>query len=590
MSSGALGKAVSNIHTNITRSLEYIVNPEKTEKQLLVSGINCYRPEDFAKTSKEFKQINDKFKKANMKTGKPIIAHHYLISFDPKDNIEPQKAHELSVEIINKFLKKEHQAVLSTHTDKKNHIHTHIIFNSYNKNNGKKYESSPEKLREFKKIINEVCLEHNLSIINKNTIKEKTVNLNYKEWMHKNNILDDKKIDRFKFIREAIKSILKDNRVESLEQLAEDLQKKYSLNVRYKNNRTGEIYKNITFQSNEWEKGIRGKYDISLETIIERLKGREIKNSKYEEYCINNDTTNYKEYIKDAIDTELKNNAAITSIEDLAKMLKEKYNIEMQYLSAKGFYLKRFKFKALDSKQKNFIGSASISKENRQNYELKAIQNNILKTQNVKFGIDIRENLKILSKNLLISGKPDRWGINTGLDYITKRNLTVSSDIDITRTKIATLKGKNELEIDEIDNYIKQMDLIYRRLQKKMIEVKSLEKEVDELTIFKMKRKKEITEKINSVKDEIEKLRESEFYQKNIKYSEKMKELNEEKDKHTQTLKQCDKETSLLYTIETIDKNKESILEQLKINQQIEQEKEEKQHENNLNKSLGINL
>jgi hypothetical protein len=122
MSSGALGKAVSNIHTNITRSLEYIVNPEKTEKQLLVSGINCYRPEDFAKTSKEFKQINDKFKKANMKTGKPIIAHHYLISFDPKDNIEPQKAHELSVEIINKFLKKEHQAVLSTHTDKKNHI------------------------------------------------------------------------------------------------------------------------------------------------------------------------------------------------------------------------------------------------------------------------------------------------------------------------------------------------------------------------------------------------------------------------------------------------------------------------------------
>jgi hypothetical protein len=271
-------------------------------------------------------------------------------------------------------------------------------------------------------------------------------------------------------------------------------------------------------------------------------------------------------------------------------MLKEKYNIEMQYLSAKGFYLKRFKFKALDSKQKNFIGSASISKENRQNYELKAIQNNILKTQNVKFGIDIRENLKILSKNLLISGKPDKWGINTGLDYMTKRNLTVSSDIDITRTKIATLKGKNELEIDEIDNYIKQMDLIYRRLQKKMIEVKSLEKEVDELTIFKMKRKKEITEKINSVKDEIEKLRESEFYQKNIKYSEKMKELNEEKDKHTQTLKQCDKETSLLYTIETIDKNKESILEQLKINQQIEQEKEEKQHENNLNKSLGINL
>lgn len=574
MSSGAVGKAISNIHNNVARSLEYITNPKKTEKQLLVSGVNCYEPEDFARTAKEFKQIRDKFSKGNFKGKKPILAHHYLISFDPGDNVDPQKAHQLSREIIDRFLKKEYQAVLSTHIDKESHIHTHIIFNTYNKNDGKKYESSPAKLREFKKIINEICLEHDLNLINKRKFGEKKIDLNYGEWLKKNNIIDDRKTERFKYIRQATKSILKNRDINSLEKFEKALKEQYGLEIKYKNSNE-RLYKNITFKTEDWEKGIRGKYDISLENIILKLKGIEVKNNKFEEFCIDNDTTDYKQYIKNAIDTELENNISITKVEDLAEVLKVKYNIEMKYTTSSGLYLRRFKFKALDSRQKNFIGSASLDKENRDKYELKGFKERITNTQKIKFGIDIKENLKILNKNLLISNRKDQWGIGIGLNYMTKRNLRTRSDIDIRRTKLSTIKNKNEIEINKINEYIKQMELIYTRLQKKIIEVKSLEKEISELSMFKGKRKKELNQKLENIKNDIENLKESQFYQKEIKYSEKAEKLNKEKNEYTTLLRECEKEYSLLYTIETIDKNKENILERLQTDFQKEQEEKE---------------
>ncbi|MBX4267143.1 relaxase/mobilization nuclease domain-containing protein [Clostridium estertheticum] len=585
MSSGAIGKAISNIHNNVIKSLEYITNPDKTEKQLLVSGIHCYKPDDSKKTGKEFKETYNKFSKKEQANKKPIVAHHYLISFDPNDNINSQKSHELSREIINRFLKNEHQVVLSTHIDKEKHIHTHIIFNTYNKNKGKKYESSPAKLKEFKEIINEVCLEHKLNLINKPNFGEKKVDLNYREWLDSKNITDDKKISRFKYIREVIKLVLKDRKIDSLDKLSKVLKKRYNLNIKYKSYKTNKLYKNITFKSDDWEKSVRGKFDISLENIIAQLEGKNVKYNKFEEYCIEYNTTDHKKYIKNAIDEELKNNISILSIDDLAEVLQRKYNIEMKFLSCTGAFLKSFKFKALDSEQKNFIGAASLDKENRSNYEVKGIKDKISKLQEIKFGTDIRENLEILNKNFLISGKKDKWGISTGLNYMTKINLRSKNDIYIRHTRLSTVKNKNEVDIDKINVSLKEMELIYSRLKKKMIEVKSLGLEISELGIFNSKQKKELIQKTNNIKVEINQLKESEFYQKEMKYSEKSEKLNEEKADCVSILKECDNEFDLLYNIETINKDKEKILEELKRDQQ-----EQEQQKKNFKKILDIDL
>lgn len=586
MSSGAVGKAISNIHSGIKRSLKYITDPEKTEDELLVSGINCYEPENFIKTEKDFKQIYDRFSKNKKINNKSIVAHHYLISFDPYDKVTAQKAHELSKEVIDKFLKGEHQAVLATHIDKEN-VHTHIIFNTYNKNTGKKYESSPEKLREFKKVINEVCLEHNLNLINKFE-RDKSINLTYKDWMIKNNIAEDKKLERFKFIRTAIAHVLKSTQVKSIDKLAKLLKQQYGLTLIYKNYKTNMLYKSITFKCSDWDRGIRGKHDISLENITARLEGRDTQISKFEEYCIENNTDDYKGYIKRSIDFELKSNIGIAKVEDLAEILKSKYNIEMKFLSAKGMYLKRFKFRVLESSHKNYIGSSSLDKENREDYELSGIKNRISKIQNITFGNDIRENLKILNNNLLISGKPDKWGISTGLNYMTKRNLRTSKDIDIRRTELSTLKSEKETAIDKINEYINQMHLIYSRLQKKIIEIEFLKKSNSELGFFKGKQKRKIASDIENIKDSIDKLKQSEFYQRDIKYSEKFEQLNWEKQNYTERLKEDDRESSLLYNIETIDKSKQKILESLELEQPKNQKEKEKSK--NLKKDLDMDI
>ena len=93
-------------------------------------GINC----DPFSFDAECAELNRRFHK-NQRKGE-IMAHHYIISFDPKDATEngltPRQAHDLSMEFANRFLAG-HQALVVTHADGNNgsgNIHTHIVINS----------------------------------------------------------------------------------------------------------------------------------------------------------------------------------------------------------------------------------------------------------------------------------------------------------------------------------------------------------------------------------------------------------------------------------------------------------------------------
>ena len=96
-------------------------------------GINC-NPFSF---DAECAELNRCFHK-NHRKGE-IMAHHYIISFDPRDAMEngltPQRAHDLSMEFAEYFFAG-HQALIVTHADGNNgsgNIHTHIIINSLRK-------------------------------------------------------------------------------------------------------------------------------------------------------------------------------------------------------------------------------------------------------------------------------------------------------------------------------------------------------------------------------------------------------------------------------------------------------------------------
>ncbi|WP_143464191.1 relaxase/mobilization nuclease domain-containing protein [Lactococcus lactis] len=51
-----------------------------------------------------------------------VFAHHIIQSFDPKDNITPEQAHEIGEKMMLQFTEGKHEFVIATHVDQ-DHIH-----------------------------------------------------------------------------------------------------------------------------------------------------------------------------------------------------------------------------------------------------------------------------------------------------------------------------------------------------------------------------------------------------------------------------------------------------------------------------------
>ena len=100
---------------------------------ILIDGINC-EPFSFPTECMELKRQWGK----NSGFGE-IKAHHYIVSFDPRDvpdhGLTPEKAQAVGMEFANHFFAG-HQALVVTHTDGHNHtgnLHCHIVLNSLRK-------------------------------------------------------------------------------------------------------------------------------------------------------------------------------------------------------------------------------------------------------------------------------------------------------------------------------------------------------------------------------------------------------------------------------------------------------------------------
>ena len=118
-------------HNEITNKPILDKNGQSIQREgILIDGLNC-TPESFARDCAE---LNLKFKKNKSK--EEIKAHHYILSFDPRDRedngLTVARAQELGI----KFCKEHfpgHQAIVCTHPDGHNgagNIHVHIVINS----------------------------------------------------------------------------------------------------------------------------------------------------------------------------------------------------------------------------------------------------------------------------------------------------------------------------------------------------------------------------------------------------------------------------------------------------------------------------
>ena len=165
---------------NVSDLIDYIMNDDKTDDGLLVTGINCNA--QLAVT--QFNATRQKYHNRGKRT-----AYHLIQSFAPMDNITPEQAHEIGIRMCEE-LYPNFQCVVTTHIDR-GHIHNHIAINSVNLSGRKlndKTNDDKEGLYAARNKSDEISSEYGCYILPKTTFKFKSSNNKseiYRYYKHK---------------------------------------------------------------------------------------------------------------------------------------------------------------------------------------------------------------------------------------------------------------------------------------------------------------------------------------------------------------------------------------------------------------------
>lgn len=134
----------------------YVTRSEATESKL-ISGVNC-SPDS---ALEEFKFVKKHFGKEDGRT-----YYHIIQSFSPDDDLTPETANEIGVKLAEYF--PGFQILVATHVNTKA-IHNHLIMNSVNFENGKKFHQSRDEMLQVKEYSNQLCQEYGLSVTESKT-------------------------------------------------------------------------------------------------------------------------------------------------------------------------------------------------------------------------------------------------------------------------------------------------------------------------------------------------------------------------------------------------------------------------------------
>ena len=163
--------AITKIHAikaTVSGAINYICNEDKTDSSLLISYFG---------TTPKTAADDFKFTLSHTDSSDPNKAFHLIQSFAPGE-VSAEEAHKIGKELADRLLQGRYSYVVSTHTDK-GHIHNHLIFCAADNINYQKYHDCKRTYWDIRHLSDELCEEHNLSVIRKNQHKAKK----YKEWV-----------------------------------------------------------------------------------------------------------------------------------------------------------------------------------------------------------------------------------------------------------------------------------------------------------------------------------------------------------------------------------------------------------------------
>ena len=145
---------IKPVKSTLSKALDYIQNPEKTDGKMLVSSFGC---------SYETADIEFEYTLSQALDKGSNLAHHLIQSFEPGE-VDYQTAHEIGRQLADAVTKGQHEYVLTTHIDK-GHIHNHIIFCAANFVDHHKYVSNSRTYYGIRNMSDKLCREHGLSVV-----------------------------------------------------------------------------------------------------------------------------------------------------------------------------------------------------------------------------------------------------------------------------------------------------------------------------------------------------------------------------------------------------------------------------------------
>lgn len=250
--------AYTKIHAvkaTVHKAIAYICNPEKTNEGILISSYGC---------SPQTAHFDFKFALSKTNSNDENKAYHMIQSFLPGE-VDFDMAHQIGMELADKVLEGKYSYVVSTHIDK-GHIHNHIIFCAADNIEHLKYNDCKQTYYRIRRLSDELCREHQLSVIIPGGQRGKK----YNEWTAAKNGNDRKSQTR----RDINASIKTADTYEEFIQLMKA--KGYEIKGE---SLTENAPKFISFLPPGWERFIRGSVkslgaEYTKERINERIQER----------------------------------------------------------------------------------------------------------------------------------------------------------------------------------------------------------------------------------------------------------------------------------------------------------------------------
>ena len=154
----------SQTASSLKNVLTYVSKAEKTETEdkKYVTVLNCSVPT----AHQEFVATKNLYRKNGGR-----MYYHLVQSFPKGFDIAPALAHKIAVELAGNAFGN-YECIVATHIDRE-HIHSHIVFNSVSFSDGKKYISNAESVKNLMAMSDEICLKYGVPVLEKPEFKKK---------------------------------------------------------------------------------------------------------------------------------------------------------------------------------------------------------------------------------------------------------------------------------------------------------------------------------------------------------------------------------------------------------------------------------